>query len=407
MVRDRAGRVLILDENASVPFDRRVWHQARTLAGAGHEVHVVCPRGEGIDLEPFVELEGVSIHRFPSRFADGGVGGYAREYAVALWHMLRISLRLQRRRPFDVVHATNPPDILFLIALPLKLWGTRFVFDHHDLVPELFQSRFPKGGKNLLYRASMILERLTLSTADMVIATNESYKRVAVERGRKDPAKVHVVRNGPDLSRFVQVAPDPALKRGKPHLACYLGVMGFQDGVDYAVRALAHLHRSLGRTDLHTTFIGAGDAFEACVALAHELRLDDMVEFTGRISDAEVHRYLSTADVCLAPDPSSPLNDVSTMSKIMEYMAMGRPIVSFDLAETRVSAGDAALYARPNDESEFAQLIDELLNDPERREHMGKMGRKRVEDSLSWDVSARELLRAYERLLSAGRNGSG
>jgi glycosyltransferase involved in cell wall biosynthesis len=398
MVRDGTVRVLILDENLSVPFNRRVWNEARTLARAGYEVDVVCPRGEGRDLEPYVELEGVRIHRFPVRFAVGGVRDYAREYSVALWHMLWLSLRLQKRRRFDVVHATNPPDILFLIALPLKLWGTRFIFDHHDLVPELFRSRFPNRG-TFLYRVSLILERLTLGAADAVIATNESYRRVAIDRGRKDPARVHVVRNGPDLSHLVPVEPDPTLKRGKPYLACYLGVMGFQDGVDYAIRALAHLRRTLGRTDVHATFIGAGDAFETSVALVRELRLDDMVEFTGRIPDADVHRYLSTADVCLAPDPRSPLNDVSTMAKIMEYMAMERPIVSFDLAETRVSAGDAALYAAANDEEEFARLIDELLNDPERRARMGANGRKRVEEALSWQVSAGKLLGVYERLL--------
>lgn len=390
-------RILILDENLSVPFNRRVWNEARTLAQAGYEVDVVCPRGEGRDLEPYVELEGVRIHRFPLRFAGASVRGYVREYSVALWQMLRLSLRLQRRHRFDVVHATNPPDILFLIALLLRPWGTRFVFDHHDLVPELFESRFGNGG-TFWPRLSLVFERLTFAAADTVIATNESYRRVAIERGRKDPARVHVVRNGPDSSSLLRAEPDPTLKRGKPYLVCYLGVMGFQDGVDCAIRALAHLRDEFERTDVHATFIGAGDAFEASVALANELRLDDMLEFTGRISDADVHRYLSTADVCLAPDPRTPMNNVSTMAKVMEYMARGRPVVSFDLVESRVSAGEAAVYAPANDEKEFARLIDELLDDPERRAVMGDVGRRRVEEALCWDISAQKLLSVYQGL---------
>ena len=399
-LRGKGGpvRVLILDENLSVPFDRRVWNEARTLASAGYEVDVVCPCGEGRDLESYVELEGVKIHRFPLRFASGGVRSYIREYSVALWHIRRLASSLQRSRHFDVVHASNPPDILFLIALPLKLRGARFVFDHHDLVPELFRSRFPNGG-GLLYHFMVMLERITFAVADVVIATNESYRRVAIERGGKEAHRVHVVRNGPDLSRFVPVEPDPALKRGRRYLVCYLGVMGFQDGVDYAVRALAHLRDSGGGEDVHATFIGAGDALDSVVSLAHELGLEEMVEFTGRIPDADVQRYLSTADLCLAPDPKTPLNNISTMTKIMEYMAMGRPIVSFDLVESRVSAGEAAVYAAANDEREFARLIAELLDDPGLRARMGEIGRRRVENSLSWAVSAQNLLAAYDGLL--------
>ncbi len=297
------------------------------------------------------------------------------------------------------MHVCNPPDLLFLIALVLKLRGSRFIFDHHDLVPELFRSRFPTGSA-LFYRLSLALERMTFAAADAVISTNESYRRVAIERGRRDPARVYVVRNGPDLSRFVPLEPEPALKHGKRHLACYVGIMGFQDGLDYAIRAMAYLRDSLGRADVHAAFIGAGDAFEASVALAHQLGLDDAVDFTGFLPDAEIQRYLSTADVCLAPEPKTPLNDVSTMIKIMEYMAMGRPIVSFDLDETRVSAGDAAVYAPANDEREFARLIAELLDDPDRRTRMGEIGRKRVEGELSWQVSARNLIRVYEQVLT-------
>jgi glycosyltransferase involved in cell wall biosynthesis len=397
--RNRAPRVLVLVENLSVPFDRRVWQECCALTDAGYRVDVICPRGTKHDPEPFAEIRDVRIYRYPLVAASGGPSGYLREYGTALWHTLRIARRLSRREPFDVIHACNPPDLLFLIALALRPSGARFLFDHHDLVPELFESRFA-GGSRALHRLSMLFERLTFQTADAVISTNDSYRRAALTRGGMPPDRVRVVRSAPDLSRFVPVEPDPVLKRGKPFLACYLGVMGPQDGVDYALRALACLHHEIGREDVHTTFIGGGDAFDASVALAKRLGLDGVVEFTGRVPDETVQRYLSTADVCLSPDPKNPLNDVSSMNKVVEYMAMGRPLVSFDLHEARVTAADAALYAVDNDEVEFAKLIAELLDDPERRERMGKIGRRRVEDALSWDVSRRNLLVAYEDLLA-------
>jgi glycosyltransferase involved in cell wall biosynthesis len=394
------ARVLILVENLSVPFDRRVWQESRALVEAGHQVVVICPCGTKRDTEPRALIDGVEIHRYPLRAATGGPLGYVREYGTALFHSLRLARRLARSGGrFDVIHACNPPDLLFLVALPFRLRGrTRFLFDHHDLVPELFESRF--GGRGLLYRLSVALERLTFATADVVISTNESYRDVAVRRGRMDPARVHVVRSAPDLTRFTPVEPDESLRRGRRHLVCYLGVMGPQDGVDYALRALAHLRDGMGRDDVHAAFIGSGDAYDSLRELARELRLDDMVEFTGRVPDATVQAYLSSADVCLAPDPKNPLNDVSTMNKIVEYMAMSRPIVSFDLREARVSAGDAAVYATPNDEREFAGLVSELLDDPERRERMGRLGRERVERSLSWATSRERLLAAYADVLS-------
>ncbi len=394
------ARILILVENLSVPFDRRVWQESRALVEAGHDVTVICPRGARRDTEPYARIEGVEIHRYPLEAATGGPAGYVREYGTALWHSLRLAIRLDRERPFDVVQACNPPDLLFLVALPLKLRGARFVFDHHDLVPELFRSRFAAGG--VLLRATELLERATFGLADHVISTNESYRRVAQGRGRVAPDRTTVVRSAPDLSRFAPVAAEEELKRGRRHLVCYLGVMGPQDGVDYALRSLAHLRDDLGHDDVQAAFLGYGDAWDDLVALAHELGLGDRVEFPGRVSDADVARYLSTADVCLAPDPKNPLNDVSTMNKIVEYMAMSRPLVSFDLIEARVSAGEAALYATPNDEREFARLIAELLDDPDRRARMGAVGRVRVEQELSWEHARRALLSAYETVLARG-----
>ncbi|MFC4949914.1 glycosyltransferase [Pseudonocardia sp. GCM10023141] len=391
-------RILILVENLSVPFDRRVWQESRALVDAGYDVVVICPMGAKNDTEPEVVIDGVRILRYSLRAATGGPLGYLREYGLALWHTTRLALQVRREGPVAVVQACNPPDLLFLAALPLMVRGAKFVFDHHDLVPELFRSRF-QGGGEWLFRVAVLLERITFLLADAVISTNESYRAVAINRGRKRPDVVQVVRSAPDLARFRPQEPDPALRRGKQHLAAYVGVMGPQDGVDYALRALAHLHQDLGRDDLHTIFMGGGDAHSDMVRLAGELGLHDHVEFTGRVSDEFLQRCLSTADVCLSPDPRNPLNDVSTMNKVVEYMAMGRPIVSFDLVEARVSAGDVAVYAPANDEMAFAKELDALLNDPDRRAEMGAAGRKRVADELSWDVSKRNLIGFYERLV--------
>ncbi|MGW1073447.1 glycosyltransferase family 4 protein [Streptomyces sp. NPDC002537] len=384
-------RALILVENLSVPFDRRVWQECTTLRDAGWTVHVICPRGTTRDTEPEAEIDGVRIHRYPLRAATGGPAGYLREYGSALWHTVRLAREVG---PVDVVHACNPPDLLFLPALWLKRRGARFVFDQHDLVPELYLSRFGRG-EDLLYRAVRALERRTYRAADIVLATNESYRDVALRRGGRRPEDVFVVRSAPQTDRFRPVPPEPELKRGKPHLLCYLGVMGPQDGVDYALRALAKLRDELGRTDWHAVFVGAGDAFDAMVALSRRLGLSEQVQFTGRVPDADLVRYLSTADVCLSPDPRNPLNDVSTMNKVLEYMAMGRPIVSFDLREARVSAGDAAVYAPADDEAEFAGLIALLLDDPEKRARMGRIGQERISGPLSWRNSQASLLAAY------------
>lgn len=390
-MRALPGSALILVENLPVPFDRRVWQECTALRDEGWEVQVICPAGRTRDIEPYVEIDGIRIHRYALRTASGGPSGYVREYLTALVQTYRLARKVG---PVDVVHACNPPDLLFLVAMALKRRGARFVFDQHDLVPELYLSRFRRK-EDLLHRAVRWAERATYRTADVVIAPNESYRAVAMQRGGVPPERVFVVRSAPQLERFHQVPPEPALKNGKPHLLCYLGVMGPQDGIDYALRALAALRDVQGRTDWHAIFVGAGDAFHEMVRLAHQLQLTDAVEFPGRVPDEDVLRVLSTADVCLAPDPKNPLNDVSTMNKIMEYMAMSRPIVSFDLHEARVSAGDAALYVRANDEEEFAAAIATLLDDPARRVRMGRIGFERVSGPLSWECSRVALSAAY------------
>jgi glycosyltransferase involved in cell wall biosynthesis len=391
-----APRVLILVENLSVPRDKRVWPESRTLIEAGYEVVVICPQGDGRDAAAFELLEGVEINRYPARFANGSTLSYLREYATALWRMLWLAWRVGGRRGFDVVHACNPPDLLLLAALPLKLRGARLIFDQHDLVPELYQCRFGQGG--ILYRLARIAERLTFRLADVVISPNESYRRLALRRGGKRPEDVFVVRNAPEASRLHPQAGEPALKRGRAHLLAYVGVMGPQDGLDLAMQALGHLRRL--RDDWHAVFVGDGDVLEGMRELAHRVGVADRVEFTGFLQEDDgVRRVLASADVCLAPEPKNPLNDASTLIKIAEYMAMERPIVAFDLAESRVTAGDAAVYAQPNDPSSFARCIDGLLDDPARRALMGSFGRERVENGLAWEHSQRHLLAAYARAL--------
>lgn len=387
-------RILIVVENLSVPTDRRVWKEAQALVAHGYEVVVVCPRGESRDREPYQLLDGVEIHRFPPREAGGGPWGYLVEYGWALWSIRRLARRLGR---FDVVHLCNPPDILFLAVRRLRRRGTRVVFDHHDLVPELYDARFgrPAGP---LYRLSVLAERRTFRVADVVLSPNESYRRIALERGGKDPADVFVVRMAPDPVRFSAGEPDEALKRGKRFLIAYAGMIGPQDGVDHALRALRVLADR--RDDWHAIVVGSGDAADDVRKLATELGLDDRVEFAGFVEDTELIRIVGSADVCLAPEPKNALNDASTMIKVVEYMALGRPVVAYDLTETRFSAAEAALYATPNDEHEFAACIERLLDDPDLRRELSEVGRRRMTADLSWERSVESLTSAYARVLA-------
>jgi glycosyltransferase involved in cell wall biosynthesis len=394
----RPSRVLMLVENLSVPADRRVWQECRTLRRAGFEVSVICPRGDDRDEEPFERIDDIDIHRYPPRPAQGGAVGYLREYASACVHMRRVALRLHRRGAFDVVHASNPPDLLLPAVRTLKRRGARFVFDHHDLSPELYLSRFGRG-RDPLYRVLAALERLSFRLADVVVSTNETYRRLAIERGGKAPEDVFVVRNAPDPRRFDGARANPELKQGRKHLLAYVGVIAPQDGVDHALRALAHLRTR--RTDWRALFLGAGDALTEMERLSTELGLEDHVEFGGWAGDERIGELLATADVGLAPDPRSPLNDASTMIKVAEYMSMGLPVVAFDLPESIVTAGDAALFAADNDDAAFADRVEELLDDPDLRARLGAEGRARIAGPLSWSISEEHLLDAYRRLLGA------
>jgi glycosyltransferase involved in cell wall biosynthesis len=391
------SRVLMLVENLSVPSDRRVWQECLALRRAGYEVTVICPRGDDRDRDFFDRLEGVDIHRYDLRAAQGGAFGYLREYASACWHTRRLALRLHDRGAFDVVHASNPPDLLLPVVRTLKRSGSRFVFDHHDLAPELYLSRFGRG-RDPVYRVLLALERASFGIADVVVSTNETYRRVAIERGGKAPEDVFVVRNAPDPIRFQAARPNLALKQGREYLLAYVGVIAPQDGVDHALRALALLRER--RTDWRAVFLGSGDALPDMKRLAVELRLQDDVEFAGWAGDELIGEVLATADVGLAPDPRSPLNDASTMIKVAEYMSMALTVVAFDLPESVFTAEGAALFAAGNDEAAFADRVDDLLNDPELRARLGAAGRARIAGPLSWSRSEEQLLAAYKRVLA-------
>jgi len=387
--------VLVLVENMSVPADRRVWAEARALVSLGYSVTVACPMGR--DREEMQALDGVTIHRFRHREAGAGPWSYLREYGSALRHLRRLARIVDRERRVDVVHLCNPPDVLFLAVRRLRQRGARVVFDHHDLVPELYEARFGRRG-GALYRAAVRFERLTFRAADVVLSPNESYRRIALTRGGKDEEDVFVVRIAPDLERFRPAAPDPGLRRGKRYLIAYAGTIGPQDGVDHALRALDELGRR--RDDWYAVFAGSGDWRDDAIALAAELGVADRAEFPGYVEDDDLIRLLSTADVCLSPEPRNALNDASTMIKVVEYMALATPIVAYDLTETRLSAGEAALYARPNDPGELASSVSRLLDDEDLRRRMGEEGRRRVEEELSWARSKESLARAYARVLA-------
>jgi glycosyltransferase involved in cell wall biosynthesis len=391
---------VLLVENLSVPTDRRVWQQALTLKSSGMRVTVVSPRGIDRDSEPFVQLDGIPIHRYPPRFSTGGVVGYSQEYASALRQMNRVLRRVSREGRIDVVHAANPPDVLLLAAISERRRGTAFIFDQHDLVPEFALSRFGHG----MWKAALAAERLSYRLADVVLVTNNSYREVALNRGRKSPDDVFVVRNSPDPERFRPIDPDPEVRGNRRFVIGYVGLIGPDDGVDHSLRALAALRDR--RTDWRAVFVGDGDALDQMKRLARELDLSEFVEFPGFMSGDRLIAFLSAFDVCLAPNPRTPLNEISTMVKLLEYMAMSKPVVAYDLTETRWTAGDAVAYARSDEPVSLANAIDELLDDAALRARMGQLGRARIENELSWERSGEEMLKAYDRAMAVASRRS-
>ena len=397
-------RVLIIVQNLPVPFDRRVWLECQALISDGHQVAVVCPKGRG---DPAYEvINTVELYKYRPYAPGGSKVSFIAEYAYSFLATAWLTLKARRSGRFGVMQACNPPDIFWPIGMALRaLEGTRFVFDHHDLCPELYESRFPRGPK-LPYKMLRALERRTHRTADHVISTNESYRDVAVKRSGKPASQVTVVRTGPDPDQLRRGQAHPELRRGRRFVAAYIGVMGPQDGVDIVVRAADIVVHEFGRDDIAFTLIGSGDCFDDLVRLRDELGLAGHVEFTGRAPDEQVAEIMSTADVGLSPDPKNPLNDLSTMNKTMEYMAYELPVVAFDLRETRVSADDAAVYVTPNDVHEYAKAIVALMDSESARARMAKLGRARVEQELAWSHQRGAYLGVYHDLMATRQAGS-
>lgn len=385
-------KILIIVENLPVPFDTRVWQEATTLSENGYTVSVICPKGKGYTEEEEI-LSGVHIFRHDLPKEGNGAIGYLREYTCALREELRLAKKIYREIGFDVIHGCNPPDDIYLVAKRFKKYGVRYVFDHHDICPELFEAKFGRAG-GPLYFSQVWLERQTYKHCTFAFVTNESYKKIAVERDGMDPEKVIVLRSGPKLERMRVMPPKENIKRGYKYMVGYLGVIGQQEGIEYILEAARYIKEH--ENSIFWGIVGGGPHLEALKKQAHEMGLDDCVEFTGRVPDQQMLEYLNTADVCVNSDRYNSMNDKSTMNKILEYMALAKPIVQFDLTEGRYSAGNASLYAKNNDAVDLARKIMELMEDPEKRKKMGEYGRNRIVNELSWEHTGKALLEGYE-----------
>ena len=393
---NKERKILIIVENLPVPFDTRVWQEATTLAANGYTVSVICPTGKGYDKEEET-LEGVHIFRHKLPPEGNGAVGYAREYGSALRAELRLAKKIYKEIGFDVIHGCNPPDDIYLVASFFKKYGVRYVFDHHDICPELFEAKFGNT-KSLLYKSQVWLERQTYRHCTFAFVTNESYRKIAIERDKMPPEKVIVLRSGPRLERMRILPPDPSIRRGYPYMVGYVGVIGQQEGIEYILQAAQYTKQH--ENNVFWGIVGGGPHWEALKKQASDMGLDDCVEFTGRVDDETMLRYLNTADVCVNSDTYNAMNDKSTMNKVLEYMALGKPIVQFDLTEGRFSAQEASLYAKRNDAVDMAQKIQELLQDPEKRAHMGEYGRNRILNELSWEKTSKALLEGYEKFFT-------
>jgi glycosyltransferase involved in cell wall biosynthesis len=401
----RPRRVLIIVENLPVPFDRRVWSEATTLRKAGYLVSVICPKARGYQASEET-IDGINIYRHPLALEARAATAYLAEYSTALFWEFILSLKVAWRHGFDVIHACNPPDLIFLIAAFYKLFGgKRFLFDHHDANPELYEAKF--GRRDFFWRLLILAEKMTFKLADVSIATNESYRQIAVARGGMQPSRVFVVRSGPATDRMREAPPDPRWRNGRRHVAGYVGVIGQSEGLDLLLRAIEHIVRERRRDDIQFVIVGDGPERNAILDLCRAMKLEDWLTFTGTVDDATLLSILSTADVCVNPDRVTVMNDISTMNKIMEYMALGKPIVQFDVKEGRKSAQAASLYAAPNDPIDFADNILRLIDSPDLCRRMGEIGRTRLHDVLAWHHQEPKLLRAYEALFGSRRRHRG
>jgi len=396
MVNKKDTRVLVLLQNGAINKDYRVQQEIFTLLDAGYKVSLICPASpDGIVWG----RPGVKTYYFDPAPDGDGLLSYINEYRYSFLKMLKMSLRALRETGFDLIHACNPPDFFFTFAMLFKILGKRFIYDQHDLSPELYLSRFSKTNR-VLYRGLLMMEKLSYRTADVVITTNESYKRIAVKRGGKKPEQVFVVRNGPYYDETVTARSNTELKAGRKYMVCCIGEISPQDGVEYLVLAADYLIKVKGRKDITFNLVGSGAALEDLKRLVTRLGIEDFVRFPGWISDRnELYEYLLTADVCVSPEPRNPLNNHSTFIKVLDYLAASKPIVAFDLEETKVSAGEAALYAMPNDERDLAEKINELIEDPSLRSRLGRIGRERVDRMLDWKHTKPILVDAYKNVV--------
>lgn len=392
-------KVLIIVENLPVPFDTRVWQEATTLVKNGYVVSVICPKGKGYNQEEEI-LEGVHIFRHDLPEEGNGAIGYLKEYTAALNAEKRLAKKIFQEIGFDVIHGCNPPDDIFLVARQFKKYGVKYVFDHHDICPELFEAKFGTNGimKKLFYASQILMERLTYKYCTFAFVTNESYKEIAIKRGHMDPERVIVLRSGPKLERMKKKAPVETIKHGRPYMVGYVGVIGQQEGIEYILEAARYCRETLHRDDIFWGIVGGGPHVDFLKEKCSKMKLDDCVEFTGRVSDEILLDYLNTADVCVNSDTYNAMNDKSTMNKILEYMALAKPIVQFELTEGRYSAQEASLYARQNDAGDFAEKIIYLLENPDIRKQMGEYGYQRVVNELSWEHTSKALIEGYERL---------
>ncbi|MBI4165358.1 MAG: glycosyltransferase family 4 protein [Acidobacteria bacterium] len=389
--------ILMIVENLPVPFLRRTWQAACALRDAGYRVSVISPKGRGHDSS-YEKLDGIEIYRHKV-YEGSGVAGYLIEYAGAIAAEFWLALKIYWRTRFRVLHVGNPPDFLFVIGLFFRLFGVRFIYEFLDLNPELYLVKF--GRRGLIYRTLCYFERCSFRSAHAVLAANESYRAIAMERGSVPPERAFILLGTPQPESIRIQPPRAELKEGRAFLVVYLGVMGPQDGVDLLLTSIDHITRVRGRRDIFFAIIGTGTEASRLRTLATEKGLDEHLRFTGLISDDDLADYLSTGDVCVAPDPSNPMNDRCTMTKVLEYMSYGRAFVQFDLPQGRITAGDAAVYARPNDPIDFAEQVLKLIDSEPLRRELGARGRKRIEETLNWKNAKRQLLAAYQTALGA------
>ncbi|RJP92365.1 MAG: glycosyltransferase WbuB [Desulfobacteraceae bacterium] len=384
--------ILFIVENCAVPLDKRVWSEALLAREIGFDVTIISPEN-GKKNKKFERLDEIDIYRHPMPIEASGKTGFIFEYLNALYWELLLSIKIFISKPFHIIHGANPPDHIFIIALFFKLFGVKYIFDHHDLTPENFLAKFAR--KDLLFKTLSLMEKITFKTADIIISTNESYKEIAQKRGNKKTNEIFVVRNGPDLSQYTFPPPNKKLKEGFDYLVAYLGVIATQEGIDNLLRSVHHIVYQRDIKNIIFVIVGTGTNWQEMVNLSKEMGLEEYVHFTGFIPYKDLYEILATADLCVNPEFRDEFTDKSTMIKIMDYMVFGKPIIQYETTEGKITAGDAAKYIPNNNEIDFAEAIVELLNDPESRSHMGKIAKKRINEKLNWDLQKKNLERAY------------